>query len=308
MLQYSVDNSEEWKDVFISSSERSFKLESLKCGTWYKVKLAAKNSVGAGRISEIIEAKTHGRGEPVAPCPGGTSPSPVPSSPPDGRPPAEPSFSKDQHLFTHINSTHARLNLQGWSSGGCPITAIVLEYRPKGNWLWQSLRTNSSGEVFLTELREATWYELRMKACNSAGCGNETTQFATLDYDGSECGDGAGGDVAPLGVPRVLTAHPLCPGTIPPIKSAQGEGDDVKKLFTIACPVILATLGVALLFVIRKKRKEKRLKRLRGEMGCRGAGYGAGLQSCALLDGLVIPGMVLCKTFFLFSCRRQESG
>ncbi|KAK0684514.1 DSCL1 protein, partial [Pygoscelis papua] len=209
VLQYSVDNSEEWKDVFISSSERSFKLESLKCGTWYKVKLAAKNSVGAGRISEIIEAKTHGR---------------------------EPSFSKDQHLFTHINSTHARLNLQGWSSGGCPINAIVLEYRPKGNWVWQSLRTNSSSEVFLTELREATWYELRMKACNSAGCGNETTQFATLDYDGS---------------------------TIPPIKSAQGEGDDVKKLFTIACPVILATLGVALLFIIRKKRKEKRLKRLR---------------------------------------------
>lgn len=63
VLQYSVDNSEEWKDVFISSSERSFKLDSLKCGTWYKVKLAAKNSVGSGRISEIIEAKTHGRGE-----------------------------------------------------------------------------------------------------------------------------------------------------------------------------------------------------------------------------------------------------
>lgn len=54
-------------------------------------------------------------------------------------------------------------------------------------------------------------------------------------------------------------------GTIPPIKSAQGEGDDVKKLFTIGCPVILVTLGVALLFVVRKKRKEKRLKRLRGE-------------------------------------------
>lgn len=63
VLQYSVDNSEEWKDVFISSGERSFKLDSLKCGTWYKVKLAAKNSVGSGRISEIIEAKTHGRGE-----------------------------------------------------------------------------------------------------------------------------------------------------------------------------------------------------------------------------------------------------
>ncbi|KAK9394901.1 Down syndrome cell adhesion molecule-like 1 [Crotalus adamanteus] len=209
VLQYSVDNSEEWKDVLIASAERSFKLGSLKCGTWYKLKLAAKNSVGAGRISEIIEAKTHGR---------------------------EPSFNKDQHLFTHINSTHARLSLQGWNNGGCPIVAIVLEFRPKSTWAWQSLRANYSSEVFLTDLHEATWYELRMKACNSAGCGNETMQFATLDYDGS---------------------------TIPPIKSAQGEGDDVKKLFTIACPVILATLGVALLFVVRKKRKEKRLKRLR---------------------------------------------
>lgn len=101
---------------------------------------------------------------------------------------AEPSFNKDQHLFTHINSTHARLNLQGWNSGGCPIRAVVLEYRPKGTWAWQSMRANYSHEVFLTELREATWYELRMKACNSAGCGNETMQFATLDYDGSKGG------------------------------------------------------------------------------------------------------------------------
>lgn len=66
----------------------------------------------------------------------------------------------------------------------------------------------------------------------------------------------------------MVVLEPLSfPGTIPPIKSAQGEGDDVKKLFSIGCPVILATLGVALLFVIRKKRKEKRLKRLRGLWG-----------------------------------------
>ncbi|KAF3692773.1 Down syndrome cell adhesion molecule-like protein 1 [Channa argus] len=209
VLQYSVDNTEEWKDVFISSSERSFKLDNLRCGTWYKVKLAAKNSVGAGRISEIIEAKTHGR---------------------------EPQFNKDQPVFTHINSSHARLNLQGWASGGCPITAITLEFRPKGTWTWQSVRTNATTDVFLAELREATWYELKMKACNSAGCGNQSSQFATLDYDGS---------------------------TIPPIKSPLEKNDDVKKLFSIGCPVILVTLGVALLFIIRKKRKEKRLKRLR---------------------------------------------
>uniref|UniRef100_A0A3Q2DIV1 Down syndrome cell adhesion molecule like 1 n=1 Tax=Cyprinodon variegatus TaxID=28743 RepID=A0A3Q2DIV1_CYPVA len=207
VLQYSVDNTEEWRDVFISSSERSFRLDNLRCGTWYKVKLAAKNSVGSGRISEIIEAKTHGR---------------------------EPVFNKDQPLLTHINSTHAGLNLQGWTSGGCPITDLMLDFRPKGTWAWQSLKANSTNQLFLSELREATWYELKMKACNSAGCGNQTSQFATTDYDGS---------------------------TIPPIKSARGEGDDVKKLFSIGSPVILVTLGVALLFIIRKKRKEKRLKR-----------------------------------------------
>lgn len=67
-----------------------------------------------------------------------------------------------------------------------------------------------------------------------------------------------------------LTPSFTPPGTIPPIKSAQGEGDDVKKLFTIGCPVILATLGVALLFIVRKKRREKRLKRLRGRRGSYG--------------------------------------
>uniref|UniRef100_A0A7N8X9M7 Down syndrome cell adhesion molecule-like protein 1 homolog n=1 Tax=Mastacembelus armatus TaxID=205130 RepID=A0A7N8X9M7_9TELE len=146
-------------------------------------------------------------------------------------------FNKDQPLLTHINSTHAGLNLQGWTSGGCPITDLMLDFRPKGTWAWQSLKANSTTQLFLSELREATWYELKMKACNSAGCGNQSSQFATTDYDGS---------------------------TIPPIKSARGEGDDVKKLFSIGSPVILVTVGVALLFIIRKKRKEKRLKRLRG--------------------------------------------
>jgi cytochrome c-type biogenesis protein CcmH/NrfF len=46
----------------------------------------------------------------------------------------------------------------------------------------------------------------------------------------------------------------------------------VKKLFSIGSPVILVTLGVALLFIIRKKRKEKRLKRLRGEKQREGGG------------------------------------
>lgn len=99
----------------------------------------------------------------------------------------EPVFNKDQPLLTHINSTHAGLNLQGWTSGGCPITALMLDFRPKGTWAWQSLKANSTSQLFLSELREATWYELKMKACNSAGCGNQSSQFATTDYDGSKC-------------------------------------------------------------------------------------------------------------------------
>lgn len=62
-----------------------------------------------------------------------------------------------------------------------------------------------------------------------------------------------------------LCLYRLRPGTIPPIKSPLEKNDDVKKLFSIGSPVILVTVGVALLFIIRKKRKEKRLKRLRGE-------------------------------------------
>lgn len=99
----------------------------------------------------------------------------------------EPVFNKDQPLLTHINSTHAGLNLQGWTSGGCPITDLMLDFRPKGTWAWQSLKANSTTQLFLSELREATWYELKMKACNSAGCGNQSSQFATTDYDGSKC-------------------------------------------------------------------------------------------------------------------------
>lgn len=48
----------------------------------------------------------------------------------------EPQFNKDQPVFTHLNSSHARLNLQGWVSGGCPINAVILEFRPKGKSLF----------------------------------------------------------------------------------------------------------------------------------------------------------------------------
>ncbi|KAA0704197.1 Down syndrome cell adhesion molecule -like protein [Triplophysa tibetana] len=159
ILQYSEDNSEKWGSISISPSERSYRLENLNCGTWYKFTLTAQNAVGPGRISEIIEAKTHGK---------------------------EPQFSKEQELFTSINATSVKLNLIGWNDGGCPITSFTLEYRPIDSPMWaKAKRTSLTKSYNLLDLQEATWYELQMKVYNSAGLAEKRVKFATLSYDGS---------------------------------------------------------------------------------------------------------------------------
>ncbi|XP_077051770.1 Down syndrome cell adhesion molecule a isoform X3 [Siphateles boraxobius] len=159
ILQYSEDNSEKWGSISISPSERSYRLENLNCGTWYKFTLTAQNAVGPGRISEIIEAKTHGK---------------------------EPQYSKEQELFTSINGTCVKLNLIGWNDGGCPITSFSLEYRPLDSPVWtKAKRTSLTKSYNLLDLQEATWYELQMKVYNSAGLAEKRVKFATLNYDGS---------------------------------------------------------------------------------------------------------------------------
>lgn len=199
ILQYSEDNSEQWGSFPISPSERSYRLENLKCGTWYKFTLTAQNVVGPGRISEIIEAKTHGKGK--ACC--------VRQEAPRGRgqhadarysfvsSASEPQFAKEHDLFTSINSTRARLNLAGWNNGGCPITSFVLEYRAVDSSTWTSAqRTSLTKSYILYDLQEATWYELQMKVTNSAGSAEKKAMFATLNPDGSEFGPSGGATLA----------------------------------------------------------------------------------------------------------------
>lgn len=101
--------------------------------------------------------------------------------------PTEPQFSKEQELFASINTTRVRLNLIGWNDGGCPITSFTLEYRPFGTTVWTTAqRTSLSKSYILYDLQEATWYELQMRVCNSAGCAEKQANFATLNYDGSK--------------------------------------------------------------------------------------------------------------------------
>ncbi|KAF7692719.1 Down syndrome cell adhesion molecule [Silurus meridionalis] len=159
ILQYSEDNSEEWGSFPISPSERSYRLENMKCGTWYKFTLTAQNAVGPGRISEIIEAKTHGK---------------------------EPQFAKDHELFSSINSTRVELNLIGWNNGGCPISSFTLEFRPVDTAPWTTMqRTSLPKSHVLYDLQEGTWYELQMRVGNSAGTAEKRVLFATLNMDGS---------------------------------------------------------------------------------------------------------------------------
>ncbi|XP_023803342.1 Down syndrome cell adhesion molecule homolog, partial [Cyanistes caeruleus] len=220
ILQYSEDNSEQWGSFPISPSERSYRLETLKCGTWYKFTLTAQNGVGPGRISEIIEAKTLGK---------------------------EPQFSKEQELFASINTTRVRLNLIGWNDGGCPITSFTLEYRPFGTTVWTTAqRTSLSKSYILYDLQEATWYELQMRVCNSAGCAEKQAKFATLNYDGS-------------------TIPPLIKSVV---QSEEGLGtnEGLKMLVTISCILVGVLLLFVMLLIVRRRRREQRLKRLRGKV------------------------------------------
>lgn len=123
--------------------------------------------------------------------------------------PTEPQFSKEQDLFASINTTRVRLNLIGWNDGGCPITSFTLEYRPFGTTVWTTAqRTSLSKSYILYDLQEATWYELQMRVCNSAGCAEKQATFATLTYDG--------GKLARLAALLPLS-HRLVPGTEGPL-------------------------------------------------------------------------------------------
>ncbi|KAA8586482.1 hypothetical protein FQN60_000318 [Etheostoma spectabile] len=217
ILQYSEDNSEQWGNFPISPSERSYRLENLKCGTWYKFTLTAQNAVGPGRISEIIEAKTHGK---------------------------EPQYAKEQELFTGINATRVKLNLNGWNNGGCPITSFTLEYRSVDSPTWTTAqRTSLTKSYILYDLQEATWYELQMKVYNSAGYAEKRVKFATLSYDGST--------IAPLvKAPNVSEDN-------------SGGGEGLKMMVTISCVLVGIVVIFIGLLVLRRRRREQRLKRLR---------------------------------------------
>lgn len=155
--------------------------------TW-AVTVGGSGQVGGGLWPTLGPSAPPRGGEP----PRGRAWTPTPPAPQRARAdratfPAEPQFSKEQDLFASINTTRVRLNLIGWNDGGCPIASFTLEYRPFGTTVWTTAqRTSLSKSYILYDLQEATWYELQMRVCNSAGCAEKQATFATLTYDGGK--------------------------------------------------------------------------------------------------------------------------
>uniref|UniRef100_S4RFJ7 Uncharacterized protein n=1 Tax=Petromyzon marinus TaxID=7757 RepID=S4RFJ7_PETMA len=218
VLQLSSERGERWDEVRVGPGERSLRVQQLRCGTWYKFTLAARNAVGTGRISEILEAKTQGKA---------------------------PWFSRaepDSHTLSFVNSTHAALLLLGLSDGGCPLTSFSIEFRPIGTQGWWRADGWSRVHAVLASLREGTWYEVRARACNAAGCSERLHSFATLDANG--------GTVPPL--TRLDADSPRVP-----------DGDGVALTASLCCGLLLLSAILALACAVRKHRRQRRLKRLR---------------------------------------------
>lgn len=73
---------------------------------------------------------------------------------------------------------------------------------------------------------------------------------------------------------HVLTSYDFCSGTIAPLVKAPnvsednpGGGEGLKMMVTISCVLVGIVVIFIGLLVLRRRRREQRLKRLRGEMG-----------------------------------------
>lgn len=55
-----------WKEISVSSDQRSYLLQDLLCGTKYQIYITAHNEAGSGLPSNTIATRTHGTGSTAA--------------------------------------------------------------------------------------------------------------------------------------------------------------------------------------------------------------------------------------------------
>ncbi|GAB6020998.1 Down syndrome cell adhesion molecule-like protein 1 [Chamberlinius hualienensis] len=153
-----------WKDISVTSDAKSYRVNSLDCGTRYEIYMSAYNKIGISSSSPVVILSTNGS---------------VPESP----------LKSD---MLEEDSSSVSLYLNTWKSNGCPIQYFMVEYAVKSSNQWATVSTHIKPEqrrLVIPGLKSGTWYKLRMTAHNSAGSTIATFDFATLTN--------AGGTVAP---------------------------------------------------------------------------------------------------------------
>ncbi|XP_071452909.1 cell adhesion molecule Dscam1 [Hetaerina americana] len=154
-----------------------YNLQGLRCGSPYQVYVTARNRVGSGPPSDILNAATQG------------GVSKVPS----------------QNDLLSVNSSSVSLHLYTWPNGGCPFLYFAVQHRPllqpgdRENSVdrrmkvdedegWIVLSNNVPPEterLALRGLSPATWYELKVTAHNDAGSTVGLFRFATTTRSGA---------------------------------------------------------------------------------------------------------------------------
>ncbi|XP_023231571.1 Down syndrome cell adhesion molecule-like protein Dscam2, partial [Centruroides sculpturatus] len=153
------DQTNEWKEIQLSSNHYHYTLENLLCGTSYQLLLIAFNDVGRGNPSETLHASTKGKA-PVSP---------------------------DENIFLKVNVTSVHLRLSTWADDGCPISHFVVRYKPRGHREWILVSNHILPEqdvVMIADLSPGTWHDLLITAHNDAGSTEEEYSFATLTLQG----------------------------------------------------------------------------------------------------------------------------
>ncbi|GIY65595.1 down syndrome cell adhesion molecule-like protein 1 homolog [Caerostris darwini] len=155
ILHYKTEGGgDKWKEQKLSTSGNQYTLESLRCGTGYRLYMTATNSLGMGEPSEIITARTKGAA-PVSP---------------------------QKDAFISVNSTSVTLHFGAWSSGGCSILHYSVHFRFQGQWKVVAERVDASQpQMDVRHLAPAREYTLRVSAHSEAGTTEAEYRFTTLN-------------------------------------------------------------------------------------------------------------------------------
>lgn len=95
----------------------------------------------------------------------------------------------DKSEFLRSNTTSVQLNLRNWLDDGCPISHLVIQYKPQGQkeWILVSNHILTDQEVLLiADLSPGTWHDLLVTAHSDAGTTDAEYRFATLTLTGGK--------------------------------------------------------------------------------------------------------------------------